>query len=287
MLRSASLCALLVASLAVALPSRSGNRPDLPSHTQVYCAGIVSRQAPAAAGFVVSGEDAADRLMFFDGDYVYLRAETGRGLKPGDQYLVVRPIVDPTAIPWFQGEGRLRRGMGRLWADVGRVRIVGIQKNVVVGEVEMSCRAMERGDRLVAFDMRPEPTLPPARPARRFIARSGRPVGRVVMARSFRQELGAGDVAYVNLGSERGTGVGDRVVFYRSPGTQDRVVYSTRGTSTRVQGFGHSPVPVAARKLPREILGQGIVLRVSATAATVLVTYSSAEIDLGDYAELE
>jgi hypothetical protein len=287
MLRSASLYALLVASLAVALPPRPGDQPELPSKAQVYCSGIVSREDPPVAGYVISGEEAAQKLQFFDGDYVYLRAETGSELKTGEQFLVVRPMKDPTEIPWFQGQNRLRRRMGRLWADVGRVRIVNVGKQVAVGRVGMSCAAMERGDRLVAFEKRPEPELPAARPGNLFIAWSGRPIGRVVMAKSFRQEMGAGDVAYVNLGAGQGTRVGDRVRFYRFPGTEDKVIYSTHGTATRVQGFGHSAVSYAPGELPREILGEGVVLRLSATAATVLITYSSAEIDLGDYAELE
>jgi hypothetical protein len=39
--------------------------------------------------------------------------------------------------------------------------------------------------------------------------------------------------------------------------------------------------------LPRELLGEGIVLNVTRGAATVLITYSSAEMYAGDFAEIE
>jgi hypothetical protein len=39
--------------------------------------------------------------------------------------------------------------------------------------------------------------------------------------------------------------------------------------------------------LPRDVLGEGVVLRVGKNAATVLITLSEKEIFPGDYVELE
>ena len=41
------------------------------------------------------------------------------------------------------------------------------------------------------------------------------------------------------------------------------------------------------KDLPREVLGEGIVLSVTRNAATVLITYSMEEMYAGDYAEIE
>jgi hypothetical protein len=41
------------------------------------------------------------------------------------------------------------------------------------------------------------------------------------------------------------------------------------------------------KDLPREVLGEGIVLNASRNSATVFVTYSSAEVFPGDNAEIE
>ena len=52
-------------------------------------------------------------------------------------------------------------------------------------------------------------------------------------------------------------------------------------------GFGSNPKHYAWNDLPREVLGEGIVLNVSPNSATVLVTVLRREIYSGDYVELE
>lgn len=261
--------------------------PGTPTQAQTYCSGIVTKKAPAEEGEVVSGEQAADKLQFSAEDLVYVRLRAVAARAAGTEYLVVRRTKDATAIEWFHGEGRLRRKMGRLWEDVGRVRLVKSGDKMATARIEMSCMGMERGDRLVAMEQRATPELPEAKPARLELATSERVAGRVVMAKGFRQELGAGDVAYVDLGAAEGMRVGERVRLYHYPGREQREAYSTPGTATAVEGFGHAPGGIQAKDLPEEVVGEGVVLRVSPTAATVLITYSRAEIDLGDFVQPE
>jgi hypothetical protein len=52
-------------------------------------------------------------------------------------------------------------------------------------------------------------------------------------------------------------------------------------------GFGSNPKHYAWNDLPRELLGEGIVLNASPNSTTVLVTASKTEIFSGDYVELE
>jgi hypothetical protein len=52
-------------------------------------------------------------------------------------------------------------------------------------------------------------------------------------------------------------------------------------------GFGSSPVHYQGKDLPREVLGEGIVLNASRNGSAVLITFSSAEIYTGDNAEIE
>jgi hypothetical protein len=54
-----------------------------------------------------------------------------------------------------------------------------------------------------------------------------------------------------------------------------------------MEGFGSTPVRYGAKDLPREVLGEGIVLNASRNAATVLVTFSSVEVFTGDSVEIE
>jgi hypothetical protein len=57
--------------------------------------------------------------------------------------------------------------------------------------------------------------------------------------------------------------------------------------SDQIYGFGSNPRHYAWNDLPRELLGEGIVLNASPNSATVLVTVSKREIYSGDYVELE
>jgi hypothetical protein len=52
-------------------------------------------------------------------------------------------------------------------------------------------------------------------------------------------------------------------------------------------GFGSTPVKYEWDSLPREILGEGIVLRVSGNTATLMLTAVRREIYAGDYVEIE
>jgi hypothetical protein len=54
-----------------------------------------------------------------------------------------------------------------------------------------------------------------------------------------------------------------------------------------VYGFGRARKRYPPKKLPREILGEAIVLRVSPSSSTALITYSLREMMMGSSAELE
>jgi hypothetical protein len=52
-------------------------------------------------------------------------------------------------------------------------------------------------------------------------------------------------------------------------------------------GFGSAPARYQWNELPREILGEGIVINVSRNSSTVAITHSTIEIYAGDYIEIE
>ena len=57
--------------------------------------------------------------------------------------------------------------------------------------------------------------------------------------------------------------------------------------SWRNQGFGSVPGKYKWDNMPREDIGEGVVLRTGPDSATVLITLSLREIYPGDYVELE
>jgi hypothetical protein len=58
-------------------------------------------------------------------------------------------------------------------------------------------------------------------------------------------------------------------------------------TAYKAYGFGSTPVAYQWNDLPRQVLGEGIVVRTGANSSTVLMTTAREEIFIGDYVELE
>ena len=52
-------------------------------------------------------------------------------------------------------------------------------------------------------------------------------------------------------------------------------------------GFGSTPVKYQWNDLPRDVLGEGIILNVGPNSATMLVTVSRMDLYAGDYVEVE
>ena len=92
---------------------------------------------------------------------------------------------------------------------------------------------------------------------------------------------------YVNLGAAQGVKVGDYLRLFRYQGKDIEYAPQTKGYVYQIYGYGSTPTRYEWKDLPREVLGEGIVLNASRNAATVFVTYSSAEIYPGDNVEIE
>ena len=59
------------------------------------------------------------------------------------------------------------------------------------------------------------------------------------------------------------------------------------GYQYTMYGFGSAPKRYEWNDLPREVLGEGIVINVSRNSSTILITYSSIALYAGDYVEIE
>src|SRR5262249_35340590 len=122
-----------------------------------------------------------------------------------------------------------------------------------------------------------------------FAPVSGKPVGTVVTGRDWHQAFGDGLTAYVNIGASKGVKVGDYVRLFRYQTSKDDVSAKAgeQDMQYKVYGFGRAPKKYTGKHLPREILGEAIVLNVTKDAATVFVTFEREEAFTGDFAELE
>jgi len=261
--------------------------PTQAGFSTVYCSGFVSDQKVPDATRVVSGEQSNIKITFARGDYVIINRGQDKGVRVGDRYSVVRPESDPLEVNWFKWQAKLMKAMGTHYVDAGQLRIVNVQSKTAVAEVTLSCDYMQRGDIALPFQERPEPTFKDPGPFDHFAPISGKPVAMIVQSREYSQSAGQGITVYVNLGTNKGVKVGDYFRVFRYQGTLAELAPQTKGFQDRLYGFGSSPGRYNWNDLPREVLGEGIVLNVSRNSSTVFLTYSSADIYAGDYVEVE
>jgi hypothetical protein len=259
-----------------------------PDYASVYCSGFLSDPKIPDDIRVISGEQSSYKIVYAGGDFIYLNRGADKGVKIGDRFTIVRPDTD-IANEWFYGQPKLFKEMGVHYLDAGQVRVVDVQPKISIAQVVFSCSYLQRGDIARPFEDRPVPPYKDASKFEHFAPVSGKPVGTVVSSFDYHQLLGRGDSAYVNIGAAKGVKVGDYIRVFRYQETKKDVGESAGEPDYqyKVFGFGTAPAKYKGKDLPREVLGEGIVLNVTRNAATVLITYSMVDIYTGDYAELE
>lgn len=279
---SASAQAAAPAQAALAAPAA-----PLTTQQDVYCSGMMTTASVSRSTKIISGEQSLYKISFDEGDYVYINRGADKGVKVGDIFSVMRPVDDWTGIPWFTAQPGLEHSMGQMWEDEGRLKVIEVQPKLSVAQIMTgSCSFMQRGDVVEPFAEREVPELKSEANFDRLAPPSGKKKGRIVLAKGFGVAAGTNDIVYVNLGSKQGVKAGDYLRIYRYQSNEDSTTFQTPNMATDVEGYGSGP-GFSPRDLPREILGEGIVLRATPNAATVLVTLSLREIFDGDHCEIE
>ena len=287
----AGFCLSILAGMTVcsaqAAP-QAATTPLQPDYSFVYCSGFVSDQKVGDEIRLISGEQSNLKITFAHGDYVYINRGQDKGVRVGDRFSVLRPDSDPLEASWFKWQTKLLKAMGTAYIDAGQIRVISVQPKVSVAEVTFSCAAyMQRGDIVVPYQDRPAPPFKDASAFDHFAPVSGKPVAMVVTGAGFHQVSGRNDAVYVNLGTSQGVKVGDYFRFFRYEGSTAETAPQTKGYQYKLFGFGSTPIRYEWNDLPREIVGEGIVLNVSHNSSTVLITYSTLEVYAGDYVEIE
>jgi len=286
--------------LAAAGASAQGNAPSQvvsstqavgaqtsPDFSAVYCAGFVSDEKSQDEMRLISGEQSNIKTVFARGDYVYINRGSNQGLRVGDRFIAVRPVTDPTEVKWFKWQDKLLKAMGTIYSDTGHLVVTNVQPNVSTAQVTFTCNYLQRGDILRPMQERPSPPYKPAGEYDHFAPVSGKSVGMLVMGQDFAQVYGQNSVVYVNLGTNQGVKVGDYFRIFRYQGSRAETAPSTPDFQYKLFGFGSTPQKYQWNDLPREVLGEGIVIRVDRNSSTMFITHSSIDTYAGDYVEIE
>ena len=275
---------------AATISAQEGGQPgsatNSPDYAAVNCSGFISDNVPADIR-IISGEESNLKITFAHGDYVYINRGRDKGVQVGDRFSVVRPTKDPVDVPWFKWQHKLIKAMGQFYVDAGDLRVVNVQPNVSIAEVGMSCGYMQRGDIVRPFVERPSPPFKDASAFDHFAPVSGKRVAMIVAGLDNTQLYGKNSTVYVNLGSNQSVRVGDYFRIFRYEGTLTETAPQTKNYQYELYGFGSAHAKYSWRDLPREVIGEGIVINEGPNASTVFITYSSLPIYAGDYIELE
>jgi len=267
----------------------SQDAPAIPQidFSTVNCSGFVADQHVPDEVRIVSGEQSNYKITFTRGDYVHINRGQDKGVRVGDRFSVVRADKDPTDVPWFKWQEKLLKAMGTPYMDAGQVRVVNVQPKVSVAQVIFSCGYMQRGDILQPYQDRPAPPFKDSAAFDHFAPVSGKPVAMVVAGKDYGQVFGKLSAVYVNLGSGQGVKVGDYFRIFRYQGSMAETVPQNKGYQYSVYGFGSAPARYEWNDLPREVLGEGIVINVNRNSSTMVITFNSIEVYAGDYVEIE
>jgi hypothetical protein len=296
-MKRAALLLALCASLTFAqqgppAPARAttnvAQRVQTPSYSDLYCSGFITNQTFPRTNYIVGGAQSPHEAEFRQGSIVYLE---GSEYAEGARFSVLRALHDPNRRKAFDGQEAAVAKLGQAYAELGRVRVMGMRGKMAVAEVEFSCSTMGAGDIVVPFQERTPVSYRGNLAVDPFPATSGGVGARIVMAKEFDWVVGTGEKVYVSAGADKGVKVGDYFRVFRTydPAKMDDAEKLSFKTpqSDDTQKYKVSLPKSKYAELPRRVVAQAIVLNVTPTSSTAMITYSRENVNVGDAVELE
>jgi hypothetical protein len=269
--------------------ARSGNLAvgNVPTQNDMYCSGFLTNEHVPDKLFVAAGHNSPDQTRYAGpADVVFIH---GQGMKPGERYQIVRHVKDKNHYEIFRGQRAAVREVGEPYFELAIVRISDVQKDTAIATFELSCADVMPGD--VAIPL-VEREAPPFRNVvlERYAPPTGKPQGRIVMAKEFDSYLGTKYKAYLSIGADKGLKPGDYLRATRTYSYQYRD--PEMGLSTKaseVEDTQVHPQKLATgdlSSLPRRTLGDMIVLEVHPRSATAMILTALEDIHVGDGVEV-
>jgi hypothetical protein len=230
--------------------------------SDVYCSGFI-RSTPVSNLLQVVSTYQRDKASFStQGEYVRINHGSKGDVSVGTMYQVIRStrkVSNP--------DGGLGSSLGMHYLDVAQIQVVQVQEDFALAQVLSSCDAVEPGDTLLPYVRFEIPELPRNRSFSSAMKATGNIKGAVAFFRnsvavagsvyssstppSARSIVAAGGVVYLNVGKADGVKPGDLFIVYR----------------------GSAAIAELA------------VTKVEEKSSSVLVTYSTDALVLGDRVE--
>jgi len=262
-----------------------------PKEADVYCAGFIADKPPISDLYVITGAEGGLQEIFTPRDTVYLSRGTGYIVRPGGEYMLLRKILDPQyRMEMFAGQNTLLKGLGQVYSEVGRIRVDIVRPNVATAKVIAACGEIFPGDIAVPLNLKPTPAAPTG-VYDRFAPVSGKNEGLIATGKEFEGTLGAGKTVYLSIGADKGVEVGQQYRIFRTfataSGDPNRAYLDQTPTELFKMRQNYKLSKEQRDIMPRDILGELVILSVQGKSATALITMSGVEIFPGDQVELK
>jgi hypothetical protein len=258
----AGLFFLVATADATAQEVQTGPTVPVAAAAQTECSGFFGPPVPRDI-WVFDGADNDLRSQihqFQERDFVYLGGKAGN-LTVGSEFRLLRPASEIFRTIWYDHQHLFMHVLGTPYEDVGRVRVARVTPNGAVAQVVFGCQAAQIGDIASPYQPRPIPEYAPGLGFDRFASSNGHLEGAILAARNNASSLGKGTIVYVDLSAGQGVKVGQRFLIYHNPGRH--------------------------REIPREALGELIILSANQKSSVGIIVRSIREISLGDGVQLE
>ena len=280
---------------AVGFPTE---RVQTPTSADLYCAGFINPKPLPNANFVAGGLQTPNTTKFTNGEMIYL---SGGGYQLGAEYTVIRELNDPNRYELYPGQHSLLKSTGQPYAELAKLKVVDTRSKMAIAQIEFSCDPVNPGDVVVPFVEKQAISFHPPERFDRFVPPNGKTSGRIVMAKDFDYELGAGVKVYLNVGANQGVKAGDyfRAVRAYTADLKDPAdslsfkASTTEDTQKRPPTveptfLNHSKGPaIHVRDMPRRGVGEIVILSTTPTTSTGMIVFALEDVHAGDTVELD
>lgn len=267
-----------------------------PTENDMYCSGYISSAAVSTTQFVGSGADAPFQTRYSDRQTVFL---TGGSYAKDQKFQIVRPIQDINNYDVYKNQRKLAKAAGTMIQEVGRVRVVDVQKNIGIALVEQSCDGIVPGDLVIAWPERPAPQFRREAPFDFYAPPNGKTSGRIIAGTEFDTLSSQRGKVYLNIGANSGLKPGDyfRVTrTYESLVNDDADGISLKASVVEPTTLNAPTWPLKTNQmgaasghagdLPRKSIAELMVLHATGSTATATVTRSWEQVQVGDFVEM-
>jgi hypothetical protein len=273
-------------------------RVQQPTTADLYCAGFVSKGVQAKSNYVAGGLDSPFSTQFANNQAIFLK---GKGYEVGQEYTIVRELVDPNRYELFTGQWAALKAAGQPFEELARVKIVDTRNKTAIAHVEFSCDTVLPGDYAIPFVEKSAVAFHPPMRMDRFAPANGQVSGRIILAKDFDSEMGNGGKVYLNIGANQGLKVGDYMRAVRSyeataHDSVDSLSFKAPALEpTQAKQPSINPTflsktngpEIHTSEMPRRAVGEIVIIGTTPSTATGMIVYSLEPVHIGDRVELD